>query len=99
MSIVFSTTVRAERSEDRHRMTPIGVLRLFWDPCSTVLRIKSPLILRFYGCSEVDATITPGGLDRGLGGSVQADPLEAAKSKVMTSHDRELTVGSSLDPP
>ena len=27
VSIVFSNTVRAERSEDRHRMPPIGVLR------------------------------------------------------------------------
>ena len=27
VSIVLSNAVRAERSEDRHRMTPIGVLR------------------------------------------------------------------------
>ena len=27
VSIAFSNAVRAERSEDRHRMTPIGVLR------------------------------------------------------------------------
>ena len=29
VTIVFSNTVRAERSEDRHRMTPIGVLRQY----------------------------------------------------------------------
>ena len=29
VSIVFSNTVRTERSEDRHRMTPIGVLRQY----------------------------------------------------------------------
>ena len=28
MTIVFSNTVRSKRSEDRHRMTPIAVLRL-----------------------------------------------------------------------
>ena len=27
VTIVFSNAVRAERSEDRHRVTPIGVLR------------------------------------------------------------------------
>ena len=36
VSIVFSNTVRTERSEDRHRMTPIGVLRheICWGPGS-----------------------------------------------------------------
>ena len=29
VTIVFSNTVRTERSEDRHRMTPIGVLRQY----------------------------------------------------------------------
>ena len=29
VSIVFSNAVRTERSEDRHRMTPIGVLRQY----------------------------------------------------------------------
>ena len=27
MSVVFSNAVRSKRSEDRHRMTPMGVLR------------------------------------------------------------------------
>jgi len=37
VTIGFSNTVRAERSEDRHRMTPIGVLR-HAAPCGKLIR-------------------------------------------------------------
>ena len=47
VSIVFSNTVRAKRSEDRHRMTPIGVLRhigqelLFWSTGKSYVQTSS----------------------------------------------------------
>ena len=41
VTIVFSNTVRAERSEDRHRMTPIGVLPIV-SPSDSALTTPSP---------------------------------------------------------